>query len=86
MLGIGSVRKAASVGKVGGIALDCTSSAMSTVALGIGLLVGNLINPGDGLNSAADRRGRRLAEQAHAVGRSGNFFLDIIPTIAALRR
>src|SRR5215208_8053008 len=49
VLGIGSVRKAASVGKVGGIAL-VYFLVMSTVALGIGLLVGNLIHPGSGLN------------------------------------
>src|SRR6476646_3558068 len=42
VLGIGSVRKAASVGRVGGIALTYFL-AMSTVALGIGLLVGNII-------------------------------------------
>ena len=44
VLGIGSVRKAASVGKVGGLAL-AYFLVMSTVALGIGLLVGNLISP-----------------------------------------
>ena len=53
VLGIGSVRKAASVGRVGGIALTYFLS-MSTVALGIGLLVGNIIKPGTGLNIAAD--------------------------------
>src|SRR6476646_11168580 len=42
VLGIGSVRKAASVGRVGGITLTYFL-AMSTVAPGIGLLVGNII-------------------------------------------
>jgi aerobic C4-dicarboxylate transport protein len=45
VLGIGSVRKAASVGKVGGLAL-AYFLVMSTIALGIGLVVGNLIAPG----------------------------------------
>ena len=63
MLGIGSVRKAASVGRVGGIALTYFLS-MSTVALAIGLLVGNIIQPGTGLNIAADpSAGAELAEK-----------------------
>src|SRR5688500_14945308 len=49
VLGVGSVRKAAKVGKVGGLALGYFL-AMSTVALVIGLVVGNLIQPGSGLN------------------------------------
>src|SRR5947209_4123380 len=43
VLGIGSVRKAASVGRVGGLALGYFI-VMSTVALAIGLVVGNLIH------------------------------------------
>ena len=46
VLGIGSVRKAATVGKVGGLAFTYFLG-MSTAALGIGLVVGNLIQPGD---------------------------------------
>ena len=49
VLGIGSVRQAASVGKVGGLAL-VYFLVMSTVALAIGLVVGNLVQPGSGLN------------------------------------
>ncbi len=49
VIGIGSVRQAASVGKVGGLAL-VYFLVMSTVALFIGLLVGNLVQPGSGLN------------------------------------
>src|SRR3954465_2349537 len=49
VLGIGSIRKAAQVGKVGGLAL-CYFLAMSTVALAIGLVVGNILHPGAGLN------------------------------------
>jgi aerobic C4-dicarboxylate transport protein len=45
VLGVGSVRKAAKVGKVGGLALGYFL-LMSTVALAIGLVVGNIIEPG----------------------------------------
>ncbi|WP_308283013.1 cation:dicarboxylate symporter family transporter [Pseudonocardia nigra] len=48
VLGIGSIRQAAKVGKVGGLALGYFL-AMSTAALAIGLVVGNLLHPGEGL-------------------------------------
>ena len=48
VLGIGSVRKAAKVGAVGGIALGYFV-VMSLVALTIGLVVGNILDPGTGL-------------------------------------
>jgi hypothetical protein len=42
---------------------------MSTVALAIGLLVGNLISPGTGLNLHGDPgAGAKLAAQAHGGG------------------
>ena len=44
VLGIGSVRKAATVGKVGGLAF-VYFLVMSTFALAIGLVVGNLHPP-----------------------------------------
>ncbi|MGO2004405.1 cation:dicarboxylate symporter family transporter [Arthrobacter rhombi] len=49
VLGVGSVARAATVGKVGGLALGYFIT-MSTFALAIGLLVGNLIHPGSGLH------------------------------------
>jgi aerobic C4-dicarboxylate transport protein len=80
VLGIGSVRKAASVGKVGGMAL-AYFLVMSTVALGIGLVVGNLISPGTGLNIAADPgAGAKLAEKAQSAGGMMDFVEGIIPT------
>src|SRR6478736_9709805 len=48
VIGVGSVRSAARVGKVGGLALGYFM-VMSTVALGIGLVVGNVLHPGSGL-------------------------------------
>ena len=80
VLGIGSVRKAASVGRVGGLALGYFL-VMSTIALGIGLVVGNLISPGTGLNIAADpAAGAKLAEKAHGAGGTLDFIQGIIPT------
>ena len=49
VLGVGSVAKAATVGKVGGLAL-IYFLIMATFALVIGLVVGNFIHPGDGLH------------------------------------
>ena len=75
VLGIGSVRKASQVGKVGGYAL-LYFIVMSTFALALGLLVGNLIHPGDGLQAAASSATYTVPE----VTTSGNFIIDIIPT------
>ena len=66
VLGIGSVRQAASVGKVGGLALGYFL-VMSTVALAIGLVVGNLVQPGSGLHLTDSSRetGQKQAAGAH---------------------
>ncbi|MFD7030747.1 cation:dicarboxylate symporter family transporter [Streptomyces sp. NPDC059917] len=79
VLGIGSVRKAAKVGAVGGLALGYFM-VMSTVALGIGLLVGNLLEPGSGLHLTEAVRGAGEA-QAKAGGAQStpDFLLGIIP-------
>ncbi|KQV04563.1 MULTISPECIES: cation:dicarboxylate symporter family transporter [unclassified Kitasatospora] len=80
VLGIGSVTKAAKVGRVGGLALGYFL-LMSTVALGIGLLVGNLLEPGSGLHLT-----QALAKSGHAQATAGHaqdttdFLLGIIPT------
>ncbi len=49
VLGVGSIAKAATVGRVGGMALGYFI-LMSTFALAIGLVVGNLIEPGHNLH------------------------------------
>ena len=79
VLGVGSVRSAAKVGKVGGLAMGYFL-VMSTVALGIGLVVGNVLHPGSGLHLTADAAsaGSGLAEGAH--GTTTDFLLGIIPT------
>ena len=80
VLGIGSVRKAATVGKVGGLALGYFL-VMSTVALAIGLVVGNLLSPGSGLHLSAQTTGQgaKLAEKAHEAGGLMDFVAHIIP-------
>ncbi|QIS15258.1 cation:dicarboxylate symporter family transporter [Nocardia arthritidis] len=80
VLGIGSIRKAATVGKVGGLAIGYFL-IMSTVALGIGLVVGNLIHPGTGMNIAKTAKaGAEYAKTAHAAGGTWDFITNIVPT------
>jgi aerobic C4-dicarboxylate transport protein len=78
VLGVGSVRQAAKVGKVGVLAL-VYFIAMSTVALAIGLLVGNLIKPGEGLQLTEQLAGAgaKAAGTAHAT--TTDFVSGIIP-------
>jgi aerobic C4-dicarboxylate transport protein len=74
VLGIGSVRQAAQVGRVGGLAL-CYFLIMSTFALAIGLVVGNIVQPGAGLSVD----GSYEAPPGEAGGTTG-FLLELIPT------
>ncbi|MFF2074116.1 cation:dicarboxylate symporter family transporter [Kitasatospora sp. NPDC058162] len=79
VLGIGSVTKAAKVGKVGGLAIGYFL-VMSTIALAIGMVVGNLLEPGGGLHLTA-----ALAKSGHAQAAAGgaqsttDFLLGMIP-------
>ncbi len=79
VLGIGSVRKAASVGRVGGLALGYFL-VMSTFALAIGLVVGNVVHPGSGLEltDALAAEGRKQA--ASGSESTSEFLLGLIPT------
>jgi aerobic C4-dicarboxylate transport protein len=81
VLGIGSIRQAAKVGKVGGLALGYFL-IMSTVALAIGLVVGNLLHPGAGLHLTEALRGQGsdLATTATEGGGTTDFVLGLIPT------
>src|SRR3954466_6523135 len=81
VLGIGSIRTAAKVGRVGGLALGYFL-IMSTVALTIGLVVGNLLHPGDGLHLSEALRGQgaALAWPAEHSGGTSGFLLGLIPT------
>jgi len=80
VLGVGSVAKARKVGAVGGIALGYFL-VMSTVALTIGLVIGNIIDPGSGLHltDALRHTGQEQAGQAESQG-AVDFLLGIIPT------
>jgi aerobic C4-dicarboxylate transport protein len=77
VLGVGSVASAARVGKVGGLALVYFLT-MSTFALTIGLIVGNIIKPGAGLN-VSDELASEGAAQAEGSGGTVDFLLSIIP-------
>ena len=81
VLGIGAIRQAAKVGRIGGLALGYFV-LMSTVALTIGLIVGNILHPGEGLQLSDELRGQgaQLAETAHESGGTTDFILGIIPT------
>jgi aerobic C4-dicarboxylate transport protein len=81
VLGIGSIRQAAKVGKVGGLALGYFL-LMSTVALAIGLVIGNLLQPGEGLQLSDElrSRGQELAGQGESAGGTTGFILSLIPT------
>jgi aerobic C4-dicarboxylate transport protein len=74
VLGVGSIAKAATVGKVGGLALGYFI-LMSTFALGIGLVVGNIIHPGEGLNISGASYDTSDLEPASTE----EFLLGIIP-------
>ncbi|BDH59113.1 cation:dicarboxylate symporter family transporter [Tsukamurella sp. PLM1] len=79
VLGIGSVRAAASVGRIGGLAL-AYFIGMSTFALGIGIVVGNLLKPGTGLGIHPDPAvAAKYADQAHAAGGTWGFIRGIVP-------
>jgi aerobic C4-dicarboxylate transport protein len=78
VLGIGSIRQAARVGKVGGLAIGYFI-AMSFVALTIGLIVGNILHPGDGLN-ITDQVAKAGQAQVKAQENTTQFILGIIPT------
>lgn len=78
VLGVGSVASAAKVGKVGGLAIGYFL-VMSTFALAIGVVVGNLIHPGSTLHmtDAAATLGKA---QATGTTSTTDFILGIIPT------
>ncbi len=79
VLGIGSIRSAARVGRVGGMALTYFL-VMSTVALAIGLVVGNVIHPGSGLHLTDTLRGLGAKQASSAPVGGTDFILSIIPT------
>ncbi|MCE7480500.1 cation:dicarboxylase symporter family transporter [Microbacterium profundi] len=75
VVGVGSIAKAATVGKIGGLAL-VYFMLMSTFALAIGLVVGNIIHPGTGLDMAGASYDATTTEAKSTQ----DFILGIIPT------
>ncbi|WP_414684398.1 cation:dicarboxylate symporter family transporter [Microbacterium sp.] len=75
VVGVGSIAKAATVGKIGGLAL-LYFMIMTTFALAIGLVVGNLIHPGEGLNMSNSTYDASATE----AKTTQEFILGIIPT------
>jgi aerobic C4-dicarboxylate transport protein len=78
VLGIGSVRQAARVGRIGGLAMGYFLT-MSTFALAIGLVVGNLIKPGTGLDLTTEVAGLGKGAVPAEAGTAVEFLLEIIP-------
>ncbi|WP_327708771.1 cation:dicarboxylase symporter family transporter [Streptomyces sp. NBC_00464] len=78
VLGVGSVRKAAKVGAVGGLALGYFL-VMSTVALAIGLVVGNILEPGSSLHLTEATRAAGEAQAGDSES-TADFLLGVIPT------
>ncbi|MER5951773.1 cation:dicarboxylase symporter family transporter [Streptomyces sp. NPDC001904] len=79
VLGVGSVRKAAKIGKVGGLALGYFI-VMSMVALAIGLIVGNILDPGSGMHLTDATKDVGQAAAKDASEGPVDFVLGIIPT------
>nr|WP_241779957.1 cation:dicarboxylase symporter family transporter [Streptomyces natalensis] len=79
VLGVGSVRKAAKVGAVGGLAL-AYFMVMSTVALAIGLVVGNVLEPGSGLHLTEAVRHAGQAQTTGSAESLSGFLMGMIPT------
>ncbi len=75
VVGVGSIAKAATVGKIGGLAL-LYFMVMSTFALAIGLVVGNIIHPGAGLDMTSSTYDGETGE----AKTTQEFILGIIPT------
>jgi aerobic C4-dicarboxylate transport protein len=82
VLGVGSVAKASQVGRVGGLALGYFLT-MSVVALGIGLVVGNILQPGDGLKITPDVASAGSAQVSTEAQSTTDFILHIIPDTLA---
>jgi aerobic C4-dicarboxylate transport protein len=79
VLGIGAIRRATQVGKVGGLALGYFL-IMSTVALAIGLIVGNILHPGSGLHLTQELAATGQKQVNAAAKTPVEFVLGIIPT------
>ncbi|PKW27830.1 cation:dicarboxylate symporter family transporter [Phycicoccus duodecadis] len=78
VLGIGSVRRAAQVGRVGGLALGYFLT-MSTVALAVGLVVGNIVKPGAGLHLTDELAKTGQSQVGAEAETTVDFLLGLVP-------
>lgn len=78
VLGVGSVANASQVGKVGGLALGYFVT-MSFAALSIGLVVGNFLKPGDGLQITPDVASAGAEQVSKESQTTAEFLLHMIP-------
>ncbi|GGL38799.1 cation:dicarboxylase symporter family transporter [Phycicoccus endophyticus] len=78
VLGIGSARRAAQVGRVGGLALGYFL-VMSTVALAIGLAVGNVVQPGAGLHLTDELAQSGRSQVSAEAESTTDFLLGLVP-------
>ena len=78
VLGVGSVKRAAQVGKVGGLALGYFIT-MSTFALAIGLVVGNIVKPGAGLHLTDELAKSGQAAVSSDAESTTDFILGLVP-------
>lgn len=78
VLGVGSVASASQVGRVGGLALGYFVT-MSFAALSIGLVVGNFLKPGDGLQITPDVAAAGSEQVSKEPQTTTEFLLHIIP-------
>jgi aerobic C4-dicarboxylate transport protein len=78
VLGIGSIAKAATVGRIGGMALGYFIT-MSLFALMIGMVVGNIIKPGVGLDVSALLANGPGVDTGKSAKGTVDFLLSIIP-------
>ncbi|WP_243717322.1 cation:dicarboxylate symporter family transporter [Actinomadura darangshiensis] len=78
VLGIGSVTKAAQVGRIGLVTIGYFM-VMSTFALAIGLVVGNLLHPGAGLHLDPSSVAEAKSQASEGEG-TVDFLLGIVPS------
>jgi hypothetical protein len=83
VLGIGSIVTAAKVGRVGLLATGYFL-VMSTFALLIGLVVGNLLQPGEGLH-LDPASSAKAHQQAQGGAGTVDFLLGIVPRTLGVR-
>ena len=76
--GIAGMKSMKEVGKAGGLAL-VYFEVVTTLALAIGLVIMNIVRPGDGINAIPSAHDLQRVQEALGKKAKSNFVLDIIP-------